>query len=140
MNLQWYSFGDLESVKGIVGENAYIDGLHLKLEEDSITRPDEFRPDIAYATPEYLKSQYESVMAKVKELHSNNAFIDSKFDILKVNKEKQALRRYIQENGIEGIDISIPQVEIDSDKTNMIADAIMEQYGAEYDDKRIYEG
>ena len=135
MNLQWYSFGDLESVKGIVGENAYIDGLHLKLEEDSITRPDEFRPDIAYATPEYLKSQYESVMAKVKELHSNNAFIDSKFDILKVNKEKQALRRYIQENGVEGIDISIPQVEIDSDKTNMIADAIMEQYGAEYDDK-----
>lgn len=135
MNLQWYSFGDLESVKGIVGENAYIDGLHLKLEEDSITRPDKFRPDIAYATPEYLKSQYESVMAKVKELHSNNAFIDSKFDILKVNKEKQALRRYIQENGIEGIDISIPQVEIDSDKTNMIADAIMEQYGAEYDDK-----
>lgn len=135
MNLQWYSFGDLESVKGIVGENAHIDGLHLKLEEDSITCPDEFRPDIAYATPEYLKSQYESVMAKVKELHSNNAFIDSKFDILKVNKEKQALRRYIQENGIEGIDISIPQVEIDSDKTNMIADAIMEQYGAEYDDK-----
>lgn len=135
MNLQWNSFGDLESVKEIVGENAYIDGLHLKLEEDSIIRPDAFRPDIAYATPEYLKSQYESVMAKVKELHSNNAFIDSKFDILKVNKEKQALRRYIQENGIEGIDISIPQVEIDSDKTNMIADAIMEQYGAEYDDK-----
>lgn len=135
MNLQWNSFGDLESVKEIVGENAYIDGLHLKLEEDSIIRPDAFRPDIAYATPEYLKSQYESVMAKVKELHSNNAFIDSKFDILKVNKEKQALRIYIQENGIEGIDISIPQVEIDSDKTNMIADAIMEQYGAEYDDK-----
>lgn len=136
MNLQWYRFDDLESVKGIVGENAYIDGLDLELEEDSITCPDEFRPDIAYATPEYLKSQYESVMAKIKELHSNNAFIlDSNSDILKVNKEKQALRRYIQENGIEGIDISIPQVEIDSDKTNMIADAIMEQYGAEYEEK-----
>lgn len=135
MNLQWYSFGNLESVKGIVGENAYIDGLYLKLDEDSITAPDRFAPDIAYATPEYLKSKYESVMAKVKQLHSNNAFVDGKFDILEVNKEKQALRRYIQENGIEGIDISIPQVEIDSNKTNMIADTIMEEYGAEYDDK-----
>ena len=135
MNLQWYSFGNLESVKGIVGENAYIDGLYLKLDEDSITAPDKFAPDIAYATPEYLKSKYESVMAKVKQLHSNNAFVDGKFDILEVNKEKQALRRYIQENGIEGIDISIPQVEIDSNKTNMIADTIMEEYGAEYDDK-----
>lgn len=135
MNLQWYSFGDLESVEGIVGENAYIDGLHLKIEEDSITHPDDFRPDIAYGTPEYLKSQYESVMAKVKELHTTNAFANSKFDILKVNKEKQALRRYIQENGIEGINIEIPQVEINHDMTNMIADALMEQYGAEYEDK-----
>lgn len=135
MNLQWYSFDNLESVKSIVGGNGYIDGLHLKLEEDSITRPDEFRPDIAYGTPEYLKSQYESVMAKVKELHSTNAFTDSKFDILKANKEKQALRRYIQENEIEGIDISIPQVEIDHNKTNRIADALMEQYGAKYEDK-----
>lgn len=135
MNLQWYSFEDLESVKAIVGENKFIEALHLKLEEDSITRPYEFRPDIAYATPEYLKSQYESVMAKVKELHSNNAFIDSKFDILKVNKEKQALRRYIQENGIEGIDIEIPQVEINHNMTNVIADALMQQYGAEYEDK-----
>lgn len=135
MNLQWYSFGDLESVKGIVGENAYIDGLHLKIEEDSITRPDDFRPDIAYGTPEYLKLQYESVMSKVKELHTTNAFANSKFDILKVNKEKQALRRYIQENGIEGIDIEIPQVETNHNMTNMIADALMEQYGAEYEDK-----
>lgn len=109
--------------------------ITFKIEEDSITRPDDFRPDIAYGTPEYLKLQYESVMSKVKELHTTNAFANSKFDILKVNKEKQALRRYIQENGIEGIDIEIPQVETNHNMTNMIADALMEQYGAEYEDK-----
>ncbi len=135
MNLGWYNFGDLETVKNIVGDNSYIDGLHLKIEEDNITRPDEFRPDIAYGTPEYLARQYQNVMEKVRFLHSSNAFIDGKFDVLKANKEKQALRRYIQENGIEGIDISIPQVEIDHTKANMISDTLIEQYGAEYEDK-----
>ena len=135
MNLQWYSFTDLESVKAIVGEDVHIDGLHLKIEEDSITRPDEFRPDIAYGTPEFIREEYKKVMSKVKELHTTNAYANSKFDVLKVNKQKQALRRYIQENGIEGIDISVPQVEIDHNKTNMIADAVMEKYGAEYEDK-----
>lgn len=135
MNLEWYSFTDLESVKAIVGEDAFIDGLHLKIKEDSITCTEDFRPDIAYGTPEFVREEYEKVMSKVKELHTTNAYTNSKFDILKVNKQKQALRRYIQEYGIEGIDISIPQVEIDHNKTNMIADAIMEQYGAGYEDK-----
>jgi len=135
MNLQGYSFDELESVKAVVGEKAFIDGLHLKIEKDSIICSDKIRPDIAYGTPEYLKSQYESVMSKVKELHTTNAFANSKFDILKVNKEKQALRRYIKENGIEGINIEIPQVEINHDMTSMIADALMEQYGVEYKDK-----
>lgn len=135
MNLQWYDFNDLESVKSMVGENSAIDVLHLKIEEDSITYTNEFRPDIAYGTPEYIKTQYENVMAKVRELHSTNAFVDGKFDVLKVNREKQALRRYIQENEIEGIDISIPKVKIDYVKTDKIANALMEQYGAEYEDK-----
>ena len=135
MNLQRYGFEDLESVKAIVGEDVHIDGLYLKIEEDSITYPDDFKPDIAYGTTEFIREEYEKVMSKVKELHTTNAFANSKFDILKVNKEKQALRRYIQENGIEGIDIEIPQVEINYNMTNMIADALMQQYGTEYEDK-----
>lgn len=135
MNLQWYSFADLESVKAIVGDDTFIDRLHLRIEENSIILKDEFRPDIAYGTPEFIREEYEKVMSKVKELHTTNAFANSKFDILKVNKEKQALRRYIQENGIEGIDIDIPQVEINYNMTNMIADALMQQYGTEYEDK-----
>ena len=128
MNLQWYDFGDLESVKAILGECSYIEKLHLKIEEDNITRPDEFEPDIAYGTPGYIKAKYARVMARVKELHSSNAFTNGKFNVEKINKEKQALRKYIQENGIEGIDISIPQVEIDHDMTNKIADTLMGRY------------
>lgn len=142
MNLQSYDFADLKSVKSLLGEHSHVDSLYLRIEEDNIIRKDEFYPDIAYGTPEYLKVQYESVMARVKELHTTNTFANSKFDILKVNREKQTLRRYIQENGIEGIDISIPQVEVNHNMTNMIANALIEQYGAEYEDKeskRIYE-
>lgn len=135
MNLQWYNFSDLESVKSVVGENAFIDALYLNIEEDCITYTNEFRPDIVYGTPEYLAKQYAHVMEKVKSLHSSNAFVDGKFDVLKANKEKQALRRYIQENEIEGIDISIPKVQIDYVKTDKVANALMEQYGAEYENK-----
>lgn len=139
MNFKYYDFYDLESVKAVVGEKAYpdeLDELDLKIEENSITYLSVSRPDIVYGTPEYIKSQYESVMAKVKELHTTNAFTTGReLDIIGANGEKQALRRYIQENGIEGIDISIPQVEVNHDITNMIADALMEQYGARYEDK-----
>lgn len=136
MNLQWYSFGDLESVKGIIGESSYIDGLHLKLDEDNITRPDEFRPDIAYGTPEFIRQEYQRIMQQVEALHQTNAFQEKYFDVEKITAKKQAYRRYIQENGIEGIDISIPEVEIDHDRTGMIADAIMQQYGKEYKDAK----
>lgn len=134
MNLQWYNFGDLESVKSIVGETSFIDNLHLKIEEDNISRPDEFRPDIAYGTPEFIREEYQRIMQQVAALHQTNAFQEKYFDVEKITAKKQAYRRYIQENGIEGIDISIPEVEIDHNRTGMIADAIMQQYGKEYED------
>lgn len=134
MNLQWYNFGDLDSVKGIVGEISYIDGLHLKLDEDNITRPDDFRPDIAYGTSEFVKAEYQKIMQEVGRLHETNAFIEKYFDVEKITAKKQAYRRYIQENGITGVDISIPKVKIDHERTGMIADAIMKQYGENYGD------
>lgn len=134
MNLQWYDFGDLESVKSLVGETSFIDNLHLKIEKDNISRPDEFRPDIAYGTPEFIRQEYQRIMQQVEALHQTNAFQEKYFDVEKITAKKQAYRRYIQENGIEGIDISIPEVEIDHDRTGMIADAIMQQYGKDYKD------
>lgn len=135
MNLQWYNFVDLDSVKGIVGESSYIDSLHLKLDEDNITRPDEFRPDIAYGTPEFVKAEYQKIMQEVGRLHQTNAFIEKYFDVEKITAKKQAYRRYIQENGITGVDISIPKVKIDHERTEMIADAIMQQYGENYENQ-----
>lgn len=134
MNLQWYNFGDLESVKQIVGENNFIDSLHLKLEEDSITRQDDFRPDIAYGTPEFVREEYQKIMEQVEALHQTNAFAEKYFDVEKITAKKQAYRRYIQENGIEGIDKSIPEVKVDHDRTAMIADSIISKYGKEYED------
>lgn len=134
MNLRWYNFGNLESVQQVVGKNTFIDSLNLKLEEDSITRPDDFRPDIAYGTPEFVREEYQQIMEQVRALYQTNAFEENYFDIRAITAKKQAYRRYIQENGIEGIDISIPEAEIDHDKTAMIADGIMSEYGKEYKD------
>ena len=134
MNLQSYDFGNLESVKSIAGENYYFDKLYLRIEEDNISRNDEFRPDIAYGTPEFIRNEYQRIMQQVEALHQTNAFQEKCFDVEKITAKKQAYRRYIQENGIEGIDISIPEVEIDHDRIGMIADAIMQQYGKDYKD------
>lgn len=129
MNLQWYNFSDLDSVKTIVGEQSYIDSLYLKLEEDNITRIDDFEPDIAYGTPEFVKAEYQKVMQEVGRLHQTNSFIEKYFDVEKITAKKQAYRRYIKENEITGVDISIPKAKIDHERTGMIADAIMKQYG-----------
>lgn len=134
MNLQWYSFENLDSVKEILGESSYIEGLHLKLDKDNITHSDDFRPDIAYGTPEFVKAEYQKIMQEVERLHQTNAFIEKYFDVEKITAKKQAYRRYIQENGITGVDISIPKVKIDHERTGMIADAIMKQYGENYED------
>ena len=134
MNLSRYNFGDLDSVKGIIRQSFLIDGLYLKLDEDNIICQDEFRPDIAYGTPEFVRAEYQKIMQEVRRLHQTNAFIEKHFDVEKITAKKHAYRRYIQENGITGVDISIPEVKIDHERTGMIADAIMKQYGENYPD------
>ncbi len=134
MNMQWYNFDDLESVKKLAGESPFVLKLSLRIEEDNITHQDEFAPDIAYGTEKFVKAEYQRIMEQVKSLHKTNAFIQKYFDVEKITAKKHAYRNYIKENGIKGIDISIPNIEIDHDKTAMIADAIMQQYGENCED------
>lgn len=133
MNLTSFNFRELETVKR-VSNDSYM-SLYLHINDDSIIKTDEFSPDIAYGTPEYIKSEYQRVMNEITRLSHTDAFKEGYFDVEKVNKQKEALRRYITENGIEGIDISIPEVEIDHQRTEMIVDAILNKYGEEYEDK-----
>lgn len=133
MNLTSFNFGELETVKR-VSNDSYM-SLYLHINDDSIIKTDEFSPDIAYGTPKYIKSEYQRVMNEITRLSHTDAFKEGYFDVEKVNKQKEALRRYITENGIEGIDISIPEVEIDHQRTGMIADALLNIYGEEYEDK-----
>ena len=133
MNLTSFNFGELETVKKLANDK-YV-SLYLSINEDSILKTDEFSPDIAYATPEYLRDEYKILMGRIKELSYTDAFSSGYFDVEKANKQKEAFRRYIRDNGIEGIDISIPEVEIDHKKTEMITDAILSKYGAEYENK-----
>ena len=110
--------------------------LYLNINDDNIIKKDEFSPDIAYGTPEYLKGEYQRVMSEIARLSHTDAFKEGDFfDVEEVNKQKEALRRYITENGIEGIDISIPEVKIDHQRTEMIANAILSKYGGKYEDK-----
>lgn len=75
-------------------------------------------------------------MSEIARLSHTDAFKEGDFfDVEEVNKQKEALRRYITENGIEGIDISIPEVKIDHQRTEMIANAILSKYGGKYEDK-----
>lgn len=133
MNLTSFDFGELESVKEIAN-NKYV-LLDLSINEDSILETDEFSPDIAYGTPEYIRDEYRIVMARIKKLSDTDAFASGYLEVEKANKQKEALRRYIRDNGIEGIDISIPEVEVDHKKTEMITDAILNKYGADYKNK-----
>ena len=136
MGLTGYNFNQLESVKRLCEKSSilFIKDLFLDIEEDNITLMDPIHADIAYGTPEFVKNEYQSIMQEVKRLHATNAFIERYFDVEKITEKKHAYRRYIQENAIEGIDISIPDVEIDHEKTGMIADAIMAQYGENCED------
>lgn len=133
MNLTSFNFGELEAVKR-VSNDRYM-SLYLHINDDNIIKTDEFSPDIAYGTPEYIKDEYRIVMGRIKELSYTDAFSSGYLEVEKANKQKEALRRYITENGIEGIDISIPEVEIDHQRTEMIADALLNIYGEEYEDK-----
>ncbi len=133
MNLTLFNFGELETVKR-VANGRYMD-LYLHINDDNIIKKDEFSPDIAYGTPEYITDEYRIVMGRIKELSYTDAFSSGYFEVEKANKQKEALRRYITENGIEGIDISIPEVEIDHIRTETIAAALLNIYGEEYEDK-----
>ena len=134
MNLTSFNFGELETVKR-VSNYSYM-SLYLNINDDNIIKKDEFSPDIAYGTPEYLKGEYQRVMSEIARLSHTDAFKEGDFfDVEEVNKQKEALRRYITENGIEGIDISIPEVKIDHQRTEMIANAILSKYGGKYEDK-----
>lgn len=133
MNLTLFNFGELETVKR-VSNDRYM-SLYLHINDNNIIKTDEFSPDIAYGTQEYIKSEYQRVMNEIKRLSHTDAFKEGYFDVEKVNKQKEALRRYIIENEIEGIDISIPEVEIDHQRTGMIASALLNRYGKEYEDQ-----
>lgn len=137
MNLTYYHLDDLETVKKAIedsGQDILMLGLGLSIGEDSII-DNSFSPDIAYATPEYLKREYSLLMNKIRELSNTDAFLDNTgYKIQELNDKKDALRRYIAENGID-IDISVPEVEVDHEKTRIIADGILNKYGSEYEDK-----
>ncbi|MCI8393094.1 MAG: hypothetical protein HFJ24_04730 [Clostridia bacterium] len=134
MQLDYYGFSDLEAVKNLTN-GEYITGLHLKIEEDAIVNTEDLRPGIAYATPEYARDEYRITMGEIRGLANTDAFLGNYFDVIKANRKKDELKRYIAENGIEGIDTSIPEAEVDHERTAMIADAILEQYGEDYEDK-----
>lgn len=134
MNLSYYNFENLESVKKLLGDK--FANLGLSINEDNITHSEVgIYDDIAYATPEYLKDEYAAIMAKIKELSNTDAFLRGEYAIKEANKQKAALRRYIVENGISGIDISIPEAFVDHATTEIIADALLRIYGKEYEDK-----
>ena len=133
MNLTSFDFRELETVKQLLNDK-YV-SLYLSINKDSVLKTDEHSPDIAYGTPKYIRDKYKILMEKIKELSYTDAFSNGYFDVEEANKQKEAFRRYIRDNGIEGIDITIPKVEIDHKKTEMIADAILNKYGAEYENK-----
>lgn len=128
MNLNYYSFDKLESVKNIIGDQ-YIDGNSLSIKEDSILRRDDFSPYLVYATEEYCRREYSNIMERIHILNAtSDSFLDGKFDFIKANALKTSLRNYIKEHGMN-IDISVEQIPIDYEKIDLIANAIVKTYG-----------
>lgn len=128
MNLDFYSFGKLESVRNIIGDQ-YIDGASLRINEDCILRTDDFNPYLVYATEEYCTREYSNIMEKIHTLNAtSDSFLDGIFDFIKANALKTSLRNYIKEHGMD-IDISVEQVPIDYEKIDLIADTMIKTYG-----------
>ena len=42
--------------------------LYLNINDDNIIKKDEFSPDIAYGTPEYLKGEYQKMNQEIVQL------------------------------------------------------------------------
>ena len=79
MNLTSFNFGELETVKRVSNDN-YM-SLYLHINDDNIIKTDEFSPDIAYGTPEYIKDEYRIVMGRIKELSYTDAFSSGYFEV-----------------------------------------------------------
>ena len=137
MNLDWYSFSDLASVKKALGDKYLMDG-HLRISDDSILKTDEFSPRVVYATPEYCAREYANIMDKIHTLNAtSDPLIDGYFDLTKANAMKTSLRNYIQQHGIN-IDTSIEQVPVNQERIDLIADAMVEKYGDKAKDPKTF--
>lgn len=128
MNVDHYFFGNLESVKSIMG-NQYLHDDYLQINEDSILRTDDYSPRIVYATKEYCAREYENIMQKIQNLNeTTDPFLEGYFDLTKENTQKDELRRYIKEHDFD-IDTSVKiQVPVDQEKIEKIASAIADKY------------
>lgn len=131
MNLKSYNFGNISSVKNIIGDT-YLDDAYLDIADDSILKTGIIgETRIIYATPEYCAREYQNIMEEIKRLNETaEPFLDGMENIKigEMNDKKKALRKYIQEHGMD-IDISVEQVPINQEKINQIADALVEKYG-----------
>ena len=136
----------LESVRKIcgIGKNyPILNQNQICVYEDHIIKKDSRditakEDDIIYGTPEYIKEKYSEIMKKIVELQEVqgiSAFNRNFEDMHRLNDIKRKYRRYIQENNITGIDISIPKTEFDLEKTEKIANTLIEMYGSNCKDK-----
>ena len=137
---------ELKSVRKICGIDKNYPILNqnpICVYEDHIIRKDSRditakEDDIIYGTPEYIKEKYSEIMKKIVELQEVqgiSAFNRNFEDMHRLNDIKRKYRRYIQENNITGIDISIPETELDHEKTEKIANTLIEMYGSNCKDK-----
>lgn len=135
-----YEFKNLQSVQALLAKErrdwwSLELQLTLTMNDDSIIRDDPLKPVVIYGTPEYLSTEYQKVMAEIKKRLDRNFLIEGKRDIGYLNSRKRSIRTCIEESGITGIDIAIPQVEVNPDRINIIVDTIMERYGKKVEDK-----
>lgn len=137
MNLDHYSFNDLSSVKSILGDK-YLTDSYLRINEDSILKTEDYSPCIVYATPEYCAREYTNIMDKIHTLNATtNPFLDGCFDLTKANAMKTALKTYIKEHEID-IDTSIEQIPVNKKRIDLIADAMVEEYGDKAKDPKTF--
>ncbi len=131
MNVEFYNFGQIASVKNIMGDT-YLDDAYLDIAEDSILRSGTIgKPIVVYATPEYCAREYQNIMEKIKNQNETiDPFLDGMGNIKlkEENNKKTALREYIKEHRMD-IDISVEQVPVNQERINQIADALVEKYG-----------
>lgn len=139
MNVDNYFFGQLQSVKSIMG-NRYLQDDYLNINEDSILKKEDYSPRIVYATEEYCAREYDNIMEKIQNLNeTTDPFLEGYFDLTKANAQKAELRRYIKEHGMN-IDTSVKtQVPIDQEKIKKIANTLAKMYSDEAKEPETFE-